>query len=143
MRNKLISSLAGAVFSIAASGLAFAADIPVKAPPPAPAPVPSWTGFYAGIQFGGAWSDEAVNNNLGNDPAAVFLFSGAALGGTPIPSGFRVSQSGAVGGFEAGYNWQVGSNWLLGIETDFSGSGMSGTNSATAVLTAGGSSRKR
>jgi hypothetical protein len=43
MRNKLISGLAGAVFSFAASGLAFAADMavkmPVKAPPPAPAPV--------------------------------------------------------------------------------------------------------
>jgi outer membrane immunogenic protein len=49
---------------------AFAADMAVKAPPPAPAPVPTWTGFYGGIQFGGGWSDEAVNYSA-NDPLAV------------------------------------------------------------------------
>jgi hypothetical protein len=50
MRNKIISSLAGAAFSFAASGLAFA-----QAPPPAPV-LYTWTGFYGGIQFGGGWS---------------------------------------------------------------------------------------
>jgi outer membrane immunogenic protein len=38
-----------------------------------------------------------------------------------------------VGGVEAGYNWQWGTNWLVGLEADFSASGMSGTNSATAA----------
>jgi outer membrane immunogenic protein len=45
MRNKVVSSLAGAVFSFALSGLAFAADMPVKAPPPQPAPAYNWTGW--------------------------------------------------------------------------------------------------
>jgi outer membrane immunogenic protein len=40
-------------------------------------------------------------------------------------------QSGPVGGFETGYNWQW-SNWLLGVETDFSFAGMSGTASGTS-----------
>lgn len=111
---------------------AFAADMALKVPPPAPAPVPTWTGFYGGIQFGGGWGDEAVNNNSGNDPVAVSLFNGAIFGNSPLLGAPRISQSGAVGGVEAGYNWQVGSTWLLGIETEFSGSGMSGTNSATA-----------
>jgi outer membrane immunogenic protein len=44
----------------------------------------------------------------------------------PVAGGYRVSQSGAVGGFAAGYDWLAGSNWLLGLETDFSFSGMSG-----------------
>jgi outer membrane immunogenic protein len=70
MRNKLISSLAGAAFSFAASGLAFAADMEVKAPPPAPPPVPTWTGFYGGMEFGGGWIDEAVNLSP-NDPLAA------------------------------------------------------------------------
>jgi outer membrane immunogenic protein len=39
-----------------------------------------------------------------------------------------------VGGFEAGYNWQVGSNWLLGLEADFSFSGMSGQTSSTSTF---------
>jgi outer membrane immunogenic protein len=127
------------ISSIAALGLlgtpAFAADMAVKAPPPAPAPVPTWTGFYGGIQFGGGWSDEAVNYSP-NDPAAAALLNGA-VGGSgeqPVASGYRIPQSGAVGGFEAGYNWQAGSNWLLGVETDFSFSGLSGRATGTSVF---------
>jgi outer membrane immunogenic protein len=138
MRNKLISSFAGAAFGLAASGMAFAADMAVKAPPPAPAPVPTWTGFYGGIQFGGGWSDEAVNYS-GNDPVAAGVLSGAAppvplFGEQPVANGYRIPQSGLVGGVEAGYNWQW-SNWLLGLETDFSFAGMSGTASGTTALT--------
>ena len=132
MRNKIISSLAGAAFSFAASGFAFAADMPVKAPPPPPpAPVPTWTGFYAGVQVGGGWSNEAVNYSA-NDPLSAGLFSGGVFGDSGVVSGYRIPQSGLVGGFEAGYNWQAGSNWLLGLEADFSFAGMSGTASGTS-----------
>jgi opacity protein-like surface antigen len=37
------------------AGLAQAADMPVKAPPPSP-PALSWTGFYIGGNVGGAWA---------------------------------------------------------------------------------------
>jgi outer membrane immunogenic protein len=140
MRSKLISSLAGAVFSFAAGGFAFAADMAVKAPPPpAPAPVPTWTGFYGGIQFGGGWSDEAVNYSP-NDPITAALLSGTLpppggfSGNQPVANGYRIPQSGLVGGVEAGYDWQW-SNWLLGVEADFSLAGMSGTASGTSFLT--------
>jgi outer membrane immunogenic protein len=49
-----------------------------------------------------------------------------------VVSGYRVPQRGPVGGFEAGYNWQW-SNWVLGLETDFSFAGMSGTASGTSL----------
>jgi outer membrane immunogenic protein len=113
---------------------AFAADMAVKAPPPAPAPVPTWTGYYGGIQFGGGWSDEAVNFSP-NDPVAAEILSGTIgfPGEQPVANP-RISQSGPVGGFEAGYNWQAGPNWVLGLETDFSGSGMSGHASSTSTL---------
>jgi len=56
MHNKLISGLAGAAFSFAASGLAFAADMPVKAPPaPPPTPVYNWTGWYVGVNAGASF----------------------------------------------------------------------------------------
>jgi opacity protein-like surface antigen len=71
------------VIAIALIGApAFAADMAVKAPPPAPAPVPTWTGFYGGIQFGGGWSDEAVNYSA-NDPLAALLI--CACGPIPHP----------------------------------------------------------
>jgi outer membrane immunogenic protein len=111
----------------------------VKAPPPAPAPVPTWTGFYGGIQFGGGWSDEAVNYSP-NDPITAALLTGTlpAAGGfpgnQPVANGYRIPQSGLVGGVEAGYNWQW-SNWLLGVEADFSLAGMNGRASGTSFLT--------
>lgn len=52
MRKSLISVFAGAGFSLAASGLAAAADMAVKAPPPPPAPAYGWTGFYVGGNIG-------------------------------------------------------------------------------------------
>lgn len=131
--------LAIAIATIAVIGTpAFAADMAVKAPAPAPAPAPTWTGFYAGIQFGGGWSDEAVNFSP-NDSAAVFLLNGLVEPGAtqPVANGFRIPQSGLVGGFEAGYNWQAGSNWLLGLEADFSFSGMDGRASGTSLLAPG------
>jgi len=111
-----------------------------QAAAPAPVPVPyGWTGFYAGIEFGGAWSDQAVNYSP-NDPVAAALLSGnggIGAGEQPVPSGYRISQSGPVGGFEAGYNWQAGSNWLLGLEADFSFSPMSGRAGGTSIVDAG------
>jgi outer membrane immunogenic protein len=129
--------LATAIATIALVGTpAFAADMAVKAPPPAPAPAPTWTGFYGGIQFGGGWSDEVVNYSP-NDPISAVLISGnfgGPPGIQPMPNDYRVSQSGAVGGFEAGYNWQAGSNWLVGLETDFSFSSIDGRASGTSFL---------
>jgi outer membrane immunogenic protein len=96
MRNKIISSLAGAAFSFAASGLAFA-----QAPPPAPV-LHTWTGFYGGIQFGGGWSDEAVNYSP-NDPLTAKMFSGTlGLPGEQLVPSLRIRQDDAVGGVEAG-----------------------------------------
>jgi outer membrane immunogenic protein len=131
-----MKKLATAITAIALIGTpAFAADMAVKAPPPAPAPIPTWTGFYSGIQFGGGWGDEAVNYSP-NDPSAARLLNGAfgAIGEQPVPNGYRISQEGVLVGFEAGYNWQW-SNWLLGVETDFSFTNMKGHASGTSIET--------
>jgi outer membrane immunogenic protein len=100
MRNKLISSLAGAVFSFAASGLAFAADM-VKAPPsPPPAPVYNWTGWYAGVNLGASFGTTKTDFN------AAPIFSN----GLQITSGFggrdEVYPGSFIGGGQVGYNWQ-------------------------------------
>jgi len=78
---------------------ASAADLPRGSMPyKAPAYVAqyNWTGFYVGLNGGGAWGDSDWN-------------------------GFAVSNSPAGGmiGVTAGYNWQgVGSPWVFGIEGD-------------------------
>jgi outer membrane immunogenic protein len=91
------------------SGVASAADLPVKAPSKIVAPVPvylsDWAGFYIGVNGGGGWAKDKFSV----DPALR----------NSKPSG------GLVGG-HAGYNWQSG-NVVGGLETDFDGAFISKT----------------
>jgi outer membrane immunogenic protein len=110
MRKTLLASVSVAVLSSAA---AMAADMPVKAGP-MPAPLPTWTGFYAGLNAGYAWgnSDPA---QLRTVTGAPFFMVGGTTGAPPSldPRGF-------IGGGQFGYNWQAG-RFVFGGEIDFSG----------------------
>jgi len=121
---------------------AVAADAPVYAPIPvpvynAPIPVPVciWCGFYLGLNAGGTWSDNdsvAVNSVLTQDflpgPASYGAASANGAAGS-VPVGAPV---GIIGGGQIGYNWQVSSAWLVGLETDISYiTGVSGLGSGT------------
>src|SRR4029077_5814978 len=115
---------------------ALAADMAVKAPPPAPAaPVYGWTGFYIGVEAGGAWGGRV--SFAPNDPLSALVANGTGglPGEQPLVSRYSLNRNGPVGGFEIGYNWQAGSNFLIGLQTDISFSGVSGTASGTSVLT--------
>ena len=57
MRSHLIGAIALLALGVAP---AMAADMPVKAMPAAP-PVPTWTGFYIGVNGGGAWGSVDPN----------------------------------------------------------------------------------
>jgi outer membrane immunogenic protein len=95
--NVRILTASAAILMLA--GSASAADL-VSEPPPAPveqaAPVFTWTGFYTGLQGGGAW---------GNGD-----FSGI---------GSSNMNGGLITGF-AGYNWQLDNSIVLGVEGDVS-----------------------
>ena len=123
----------GAVNRIIRSVAVVALLISTPAMAAPPAPVASWTGFYVGGEFGAGWSSQAVNFSP-NDPAAAVLFNTAFV--TQPPASDRVSQSGPVGGIEAGYNWQAGPNLLVGFETDFNLSGMTGQASTVSIAIA-------
>src|SRR5215467_3338720 len=59
MRHLLRAALL--VTTLQFSGVASAADLPLKAPP-APAPVYyNWTGFYLGVNLGGSWGHQSVD----------------------------------------------------------------------------------
>jgi outer membrane immunogenic protein len=120
---------------LAASSIApaWTADMPLKAPPLISQS--NWTGFYAGGEVGYGWGDRSVGFTP-NDPAAALIFGGGNgfVGQQPVVNSVNVGRSGAVGGFEAGYNWQVGQSWVWGIETDISLSGLSGQASGTSFI---------
>jgi outer membrane immunogenic protein len=114
-----------AIYIMVVAGLigtpALAADLgrPVykAAPPPPPAPVFSWTGFYVGGHAGGGWSNESVTANPLPDPVTYGF----------VQENANINGSGAVGGGQIGYNWQVTPAYLLGLEGDFSWSGIRGS----------------
>ncbi|WP_442753951.1 outer membrane protein [Methylocystis sp. JAN1] len=141
---KRVSLLVAA--SLAAVGSAFAADLPSRKAPPAPymppppPPPPMWTGFYGGLNVGGGWSANRIN------PASTALYVSPVTGTVyALPGGAwgGGNAGGVVGGGQLGYNYQFGSSFLVGVETDFQGTSMrSGRNNNWAVypdpLVAGG-----
>ena len=88
--------LAGAAISAILAGSAFAADMPLKAPPPVLAY--DWSGFYIGGVIGGGWSH--IDSS---DP-------GLGLIGTLInvPVVQTTTGSSFIGGIEGGDRYQFG-----------------------------------
>jgi outer membrane immunogenic protein len=89
-------------------GAATAADLPPRYAPVAPRapiynPLYNWTGFYLGINGGGGWGRSEW---AGVD---TFKTSGGLIGAT------------------IGYNWQLGGQWVLGIEGDIDWTSIKGT----------------
>jgi outer membrane immunogenic protein len=129
MRSKLISSLAGGAFCFAASGFAFAADMPANAPPLASAPIYGWTGWYAGLNLGYSWGNARTDT-------AGSATSISSPSFTNPPVAFANSQTeplvGVIGGGQVGYNYQVGPEWVLGFEADIQGSAEQGSNNFVA-----------
>jgi outer membrane immunogenic protein len=119
---------------------ALAADMALKAAPPASARVFSWTGWYVGLNAGGGWGRDALDNSF---------IPGACVGDSPaecanefdllnatLPAQFDVHPRGFIGGGQLGYNYQSGA-FVAGIETDFQGTGLKGNdNTAASVVPA-------
>jgi outer membrane immunogenic protein len=115
IRKLLTASLTAA----AMMGSAYAADLPARAPPPPyvpPVPIFTWTGFYIGVNAGGAFR---VRNHFDNN---VF-FPGVTT--TPLllllANNNNNNNNGRfIGGGQVGVNWQI-NQFVLGIEADGQG----------------------
>lgn len=110
MRRVIGTLLAFAAMPVAAG---YAADMPLKAPPPVMATVYNWTGFYIGGEIGGGWSHSTTTNI---DPSGGFP---ANFLNTPINS------NGFIGGGYAGYNYQINSI-VIGIDGYYDGASVTG-----------------
>ena len=134
MKKILLSATA---LSLALTASAFAADLPSRKAPPAYVPPPpplTWNGFYAGLNLGGGWSSNSGRDLVSAywDPNYAFGSSGIApQPGTPnlffLPNNNQTGNNGGViGGLQIGYNFQFNPSIVVGVETDFQGSSMSG-----------------
>jgi outer membrane immunogenic protein len=122
---KLLAMSTAGILAVIVTG-ASAADMVLKARP-APVAVFSWDGFYAGGNVGYAWG--TVNGG----PPRIFdsLANPPVLFTTLAPYNFDVD--GIVGGGQIGYNLQFG-QWVIGVETDFQGAGLSGGGSSATRI---------
>jgi outer membrane immunogenic protein len=111
MKRLLLASAA----AIALSAPALAADLSARMPVKAPAYVAaySWTGFYLGVNIGGAFGNRDLTETV------------TPLVGAPGSTSVGGNLSGVIGGGQIGYNWQTG-NLLFGVEADIQGSGERG-----------------
>jgi len=115
--KRIVLACIGFTAATALAGSAVAADLQRRYPPPPPQPAPyyspvyNWTGFYVGINGGGAWGTSQW------DSLGSFDLSGGMVGGT------------------AGFNWQSGP-LVLGIEGDLDWSSIDGTRT-NALCTLG------
>src|SRR4051794_32911658 len=112
LRKLLLSSVA----VTAIVGVALVAVLPFRAPPPRPfvppAPIFTWTGFYIGVNAGGAFR---VRNHFddnvffpGVTPTPLFLLANNNNNG---------NNARFIGGGQAGVNWQI-NQFVLGIKAD-------------------------
>jgi len=110
--------IAGAALLALGTGVASAADLPVKAPP-APVyapPIFTWTGFYIGGNIGAAWAHSEWHDSL----------FGLDWG--------RTSDARFIGGGQIGFNYQfAGSSFVIGAEGQFDWAGNNGDNGVTVI----------
>jgi len=135
--RKLVIAAAALGFT----GTAYAADMPLlKAPPMA---APSWTGFYIGVNGGGAWGRADTGLTIAQ-PDSYFTALGL-IGGTAITNNRVAVQnaganvinySGGLGGGQVGYLLQQGSV-IAGLEAAFDWSGAKATANVNSVYTGG------
>lgn len=122
MKKTLLLTVGFAALSTAP---AFAADLASRNYTKAPAyvaPLPSWAGFYLGVNGGGAWSHNCWDVNFGD---------GAPI--SPARAEGCSNASGGVVGGQLGYRWQA-SNWVFGLEAQGDWASLKGSNASLAAF---------
>jgi outer membrane immunogenic protein len=110
MKRLLLTSTA-----LVLSGSAFAADLPARMPVKAPIAVATsstWTGCYIGGHAGAGWDRTTFS-----DPGNVTGIPTIGPAGSSVDTG---SRAGALGGVQAGCDYQFATNWVVGLAGDFS-----------------------
>jgi outer membrane immunogenic protein len=100
------------------TGMAGAADLPVKSPPPYGPPPFTWTGFYIGANVGGAWSQttnwtDTFGLNWSNGNNRRF-----------------------IGGGQLGFNYRFG-NFVVGVEGEYDAIASNNNNNNNNVIIVG------
>ena len=125
MTKIALASAALAAFGIAPAIAADLAISPYYTKAPLIAPVYSWTGFYAGLNAGGASSHNCWTLTGSN-------ISGAFAAVSPAVSEGCHNATGGLAGGQLGYRWQA-SNWIFGVEAQGDWANLKGSNPGVPI----------
>lgn len=126
MKKILIVASAAAVFATGAHGADIGARPYVKAPLFDPSY--NWSGFYAGVNAGGAWGRSRAATSTVDTPA---YFDAANVVEINRVGNMRLDSSGFTGGGQIGFNWQGNGPVVWGAEADFSYLGLKASGDVT------------
>ena len=137
LMNKLSLAMAAlAVGTVSASAADLAARPYTKAPAPIIAAAYDWSGFYLGLNGGGAWSRKCWDIQPVHDHESLCGHAHDVAG----PEGCHTASGGTVGG-QVGYRWQSAA-WVFGVEAQGNWANLSGSISRQNALFAGNPYRK-
>jgi len=120
MGMRRLALVTAGLLSVGFVGAAPAADLPARTSakaPPMVAPVYNWSGFYVGLNGGGASSHECLT-----------ITSVAGIAVHPNSEGCHDATGGLVGG-QFGYRWQA-TNWVFGVEAQGDWADLKGSNAS-------------
>lgn len=117
-RHMKLALAAGVVLGLGATGIASAADLPVKARPVAPI-MYNWQGCYIGANAGGGWQ-RMDTTRVSQD----------GVGFAPANYG-RENDSGFMGGAQAGCDFMAGKDLVFGIQGMFDFGNVNGRHAVT------------
>jgi outer membrane immunogenic protein len=123
MMKKLLT---GTILALAGAAHAAAADLAPKSAPAykAPPPVvaaPAWSGLYLGLGLGARRSVADASLTAASDSIAGNLLTPAFCNAvTPCAPGQSLDSTTFRASPYIGYNWQIGPEWLIGLEGDWS-----------------------
>src|SRR5579883_266252 len=109
---------------LAFTGGAYAADMPLKAPP-APVAVATWSGWYIGINGGGGWGSV---NTTAADIGPDLFFAPGNIAAVAAGASRHFNTSGGLAGGQIGYLYQTGP-LIAGLEAGFDWADISGSTS--------------
>jgi outer membrane immunogenic protein len=119
-------------------GTATAAELPIGVPglPVYHAPVLlpfTWAGPYFGLNIGGQITKDTTST-MSSGPA----FNPGEAQSLDAQSPGTLTSSGAIGGMQAGYNWEF-DKAVVGLEVDFDGATATGNRAVIGIFNSGGS----
>jgi outer membrane immunogenic protein len=122
LKKLLLAAIGAIAMTASASAADLAARPYAKAPVPMIAAVYDWSGFYIGLNGGGATSRECWT-----------ITSNAGVPIVPNASEGCHNATGGLAGGQIGYRWQT-ANWVLGVEAQGDWANLTGSNASLAVL---------